>query len=618
MVRKYIPALAVLIFALAISLSSAAVVGTASIRAPAVIVMNNTGSLTTISLTITNGTGAVNITGPQEVGPSTLQSAQTAAAYAASYTGHNLNRYDFMYTISDAGDNVSGPSAGAAMTMLAVSAFENRQLRNDFSMTGTINPNGSIGEIGGVYDKASAAKNAGMKLLLVPKVAPAGPEDELYLLVQTNFGIPLVQVANISQASSFAFGSPSGIANETTYKFYTDYMTSQLPDATLNCSSQCNDTIFRQLLNATFNLTKNEINSLNSNPKFSNVSAQLYKVLNQSTAISSHGYIYTGADFAFLDYVNAFFFNGYPGNRTGAYALLGNIQNSCQSLQPPSLTESNYNYVLNAELRQYWGNYTIGQALGTYNATNIESDQVLDELYLGAQANGWCTAASIVYNESSIPGNYVAPSSSLKAIAFKRIERSSPYGGLYLTTAQQAYDQGNYAVAILDADYAYAIGTAISPLPTAKLNNLTISIARNSTYGVWATEFAKESQFYVSESVLASSNATMAKSLAETGYSAAQLARQISNDTIVIQQNLVASATPYQPAPPAASKNTSSNNSTSTFVQALKDSLAFEQKLVYVLAALVIILLAMNIVLIIIATGKIKNRKTRGRRLRTK
>ena len=35
-------------------------------------------------------------------------------------------------------------------------------------MTGTINPNGTIGEVGGILEKATAAKQIGAKIFLVP------------------------------------------------------------------------------------------------------------------------------------------------------------------------------------------------------------------------------------------------------------------------------------------------------------------------------------------------------------------------------------------------------------------------------------------------------------------
>jgi predicted S18 family serine protease len=598
MIKNYILMLVILSFAI-LSYSSAAIVGKASIIAPAVILSNNTGSLTNISVVITNGNGHVNVTGPQIVGSSTTQSAYTAAMYASNFTGHDFSNYNFTYEILDAGDNVSGPSAGAAMAILAVSAFENKTIRTDFTMTGTISSNGSIGEIGGVYDKVSAAKGAGKKFVLVPKVAPTDPEDELYLLVQTNFGVPLIQVGNISQAAHFVFNdSFEGQTNATTYNFYTNYNVNQLPAATLNCSGECNASIFNQLLNATINLTRNNINSLNSNPKFANISEQLGMVLNESIAVSQHGYLYTGADLAFLDYVNSFYFSGYPSNRASALAELNNIQTFCASLTPPPLTTTNYDYVLSAELRQYWGNFTSSGAISSYNSSQIESDEILDELYLGAQSNGWCTAANIVYNKANVPGTYVETSSALRAVASNRIARAAPYGtDLYLSTSQQAYKQGNYAVAILDADYAFVLSNSSFKyaLSTGELDNLSTPIAQNSTYSIWASQFAKESQFYVSESQL-TNNATQAKTFAESGYTAALLAQQLSNDTKIINENLVVTSTPQY----------TTTISSSPSVANLMNYVTFSTEIIFSLLFVVIVLLIANIVLIIIVIHKIK------------
>ncbi len=586
--QKYMLLLAVIsLIAVSLHAGTLATVGTASIRAPAVILENNTGSLTNITLTITTGNGTVSITGPQTVGSSTNQSAYTAAVYASNYTNRNFSHYNFDYGINDA-DNVSGPSAGAAMTILTVSAFESRPLRNGFTMTGTISSNGSIGEIGGVYDKVAAAKNAGMELVLVPAVQQGSAEAELYYLVQTNFQIPLVQVANIQQAAYFALGNNNGAQNMTQYTFYTNYNISKITPATLNCSASCNETIFNSLLNETFNLTRNEINNLGTNPRFANVSYQLGRVLNQSIGIADLGYRYTGADFAFLDYVNAFYFDGYPSNRTDALAMLNDIKSFCTSLSPPEITYSNYDYVVNAEMRQYWGNYTISAALNAYNSSSIESDEILDELYLGAQSNAWCTATNLIYSEASAQnGTYLVPSTSLSSIATARINRALPYGtNLYLATAEQAYKQNNYPVTILDADYAYAFSNASSKstLSPQQLDTLATSIAQNSTYGVWATEFSKESEFYVKESELAG-NATLAKSYSENAYATALLAEQISNDTKVIRQNLVAQQT---------------TQIQGTQINAMLNRITYYQNLIFLLLVLMFVLLITNTILIII------------------
>ncbi len=550
-IADYMKALAILASIIGIFMASAmcgaAVAGMSSIHAPAVILFNNTGSLTNISITITSGNGAVNVIGPVVVGQSTIQSAKVAAMYASIYTHHNESLYNFTYSIEDAGDNVSGPSAGAAMTMLAISAFDGKPLRSNFTMTGTISSDGSIGEIGGVYNKVAAAKASGMRLVLVPKVPSSSTEDELYLLVQTTFGIPLVQVANISQAAHFAFyGSISGLENMTTYDFYTNYSVQSLPESTINCSSECNYSTFNTLLNATFVLTRSEIDNLQSNKNFSAVAAQLGMVLNQSSTIAARGYIYTAADFAFLDYLNAFYFNSYPSTRSSALGTMTAVQNSCASLTPPPLTKQNYNYVISAELRQAWGTYTINSSISAYNASQIESDQILDDMYLAAQANAWCKAAGLIYNESDQTGNYVTVSQSLQQVAHSRIERALPSSGsnLYLSTAQQAYKEQNYPLAILDADYAYVLfNTVPQNMTVQEINAAAQATAANSTYGVWATEFARESQFYIYESG-ATANSTLSRSYAVSAYTTAQLANALSNDTRLISGSLVPVSNP--------------------------------------------------------------------------
>lgn len=64
---------------------------------------------------------------------------------------------------------VDGPSAGATTAVLTYAALENKTVRDDVVMTGTIREDGSIGVIGGVAAKAMAAEEAGKNLLLVPE-----------------------------------------------------------------------------------------------------------------------------------------------------------------------------------------------------------------------------------------------------------------------------------------------------------------------------------------------------------------------------------------------------------------------------------------------------------------
>jgi PDZ domain-containing protein len=70
--------------------------------------------------------------------------------------------------------DISGPSAGLAITLAIIDALTPGQLTGGkkVAVTGTIDPQGNVGEIGGLPQKAVAAKNAGAQILIVPRCTP--------------------------------------------------------------------------------------------------------------------------------------------------------------------------------------------------------------------------------------------------------------------------------------------------------------------------------------------------------------------------------------------------------------------------------------------------------------
>jgi len=98
----------------------------------------------------------------------TQYSIQISKAVAASYTEMNLSSLDIIYAIETEALLVEGPSAGAALTVATVAALYNETLYPDVMVTGTINLDGSIGPVGGIIEKAQAAKDVGATVFLVP------------------------------------------------------------------------------------------------------------------------------------------------------------------------------------------------------------------------------------------------------------------------------------------------------------------------------------------------------------------------------------------------------------------------------------------------------------------
>jgi uncharacterized protein len=98
----------------------------------------------------------------------TQNSIRTAKSVAEEVTKTDLRDYDIIYTINANASVIEGPSAGAALTVATIAAIEKRQINGSVMMTGTINHDGTIGPVGEVIAKATAAKSIGAELFIVP------------------------------------------------------------------------------------------------------------------------------------------------------------------------------------------------------------------------------------------------------------------------------------------------------------------------------------------------------------------------------------------------------------------------------------------------------------------
>ncbi len=153
----------------------------------------------------------------------TQQSIRTAKKVAEKYLKMNLSNYDLIYKIETNAQVVGGPSAGAAITIATILALLDKQPNKNVSITGTINEDGTIGQVGAVYEKAKAAKDFGIKIFLVPKDQSIEteliPKKECTKVMNFEFctityevnkinigekvGIKVIEVSNIEEAIKY-------------------------------------------------------------------------------------------------------------------------------------------------------------------------------------------------------------------------------------------------------------------------------------------------------------------------------------------------------------------------------------------------------------------------------
>ena len=132
------------------------------------------GDIIFVEATKMPGKGNLSLTG--QLGDVMKESAQAALSYIRS-KAHDFHIPEDFFEKQDLHIHVpqgaipkDGPSAGITMMVALVSLLTDKSVRNDVAMTGEITLRGLVLPIGGVKEKVLAAKRAGIKSVMLPKM----------------------------------------------------------------------------------------------------------------------------------------------------------------------------------------------------------------------------------------------------------------------------------------------------------------------------------------------------------------------------------------------------------------------------------------------------------------
>lgn len=239
--------------------SAAIIYRNVTVYAPAVASTDQgyVGVISTVTVTIqSNGSGRVFVDTLPLTQVDMQGSARLAVKVASALVDSDEScdvdpsNFDYFFVVRTSSPIIGGPSAGAIMAVATISLLENWEMNNKTVMTGMINPDGSIGPIGGIPQKIDVANSVGATHFLIPKGQGTYVEwetttDPLTGWIVTspvtrnvadyawdNYQMSVTEVADVNEA----------LENFTGYRFFynesdgelttEDYIASMMPLAT--------------------------------------------------------------------------------------------------------------------------------------------------------------------------------------------------------------------------------------------------------------------------------------------------------------------------------------------------------------------------------------------------
>jgi len=163
------------------------------------------GEVLTIEVTILPGKGDLQLTG--KLGEVMRESGQAALSYARSRAQQlGLDKWfyrdiDIHVHVPEGASPKDGPSAGITIATALVSALTGVPTKPDIAMTGEITLRGTVLAIGGLIEKAVAARRAGLKTVVIPA---ANEKDLSEIPEDVRADLEFVRVENMDQVLDVA------------------------------------------------------------------------------------------------------------------------------------------------------------------------------------------------------------------------------------------------------------------------------------------------------------------------------------------------------------------------------------------------------------------------------
>lgn len=163
------------------------------------------GDTLQIEVNVMPGEGEILLTG--QLGDVMKESARTGISYIRSVSKEHkieenfFKEHDVHIHIPEGAVPKDGPSAGITMATAMMSAITGRKVRADVAMTGEITLRGRVLPIGGLKEKLLAAKNAGIRTVIVPQENEPDVEE---ISSEITRGLEIIPVSHMDDVLKIA------------------------------------------------------------------------------------------------------------------------------------------------------------------------------------------------------------------------------------------------------------------------------------------------------------------------------------------------------------------------------------------------------------------------------
>lgn len=165
----------------------------------------NGGEIMPVEVLLLDGKGNLQITG--QIGDVMQESAQAALSYLKSRCDQLeidpdiFERVDVHIHVPEGAIPKDGPSAGITIATALISAFTDRKVYKDVSMTGEITLRGKILQVGGIREKVLSAHRSKIKTILLPA---RNTKDLVDIPKKVKDDLKIVQVAHMDEVLNLA------------------------------------------------------------------------------------------------------------------------------------------------------------------------------------------------------------------------------------------------------------------------------------------------------------------------------------------------------------------------------------------------------------------------------